>query len=202
MAYSRIAGGINSLCPFIIGSLVGVIGPAMLNAQTACNSSPVVQQQICATQSVFVGTQTDIGYSYTWYREGSVKVGPVTGNGGALSFPFALNRPEDGGEYTIERLNPDNTVSCQARINAVYIALPLVQTMTGGPLCNGATVINLGASETGVTYDLYRNSFEFIESLSGTGGTLNFSAINSTGTYFIEAYKNQCAASKIIFGNQ
>lgn len=57
-------------------------------------------------------------------------------------------------------------------------------------ICGTQTAtINLSSSQTGYTYDLYRNGATTGNTKTGTNGTLNFTGISLGGTYTIMAYR-------------
>ena len=72
-------------------------------AQNACDNASIFISNICLNSSVAVGTQTELGEVFTWYKDGLKKKGPLSGNGGAISYNFAMNSIPDEGVYTIEK---------------------------------------------------------------------------------------------------
>lgn len=72
------------------------------------------------------------------------------------------------------------------------LPMPLINNVSGGgAYCEGTggVTITLDDSETGITYELWRDGSELITTLSGTtGSALNFNNITDAGTYTIDAY--------------
>lgn len=174
-------------------------------AQAICDTTGATVQPACATSDAFVGTQTTLGAFYTWAKDGRVKKGPVAGDGGAISLPFAINSAADAGYYTIEQ-NIDGIVTCATTIHVLYNPLPVAQILTGGgPLCNGGRVLSVSNSEAGVTYELFNGeSGPLLSHISSTGGPFNFDPVYQPGNYRVKAYKTGCSAfegSAIYFGS-
>ncbi|MBC7849948.1 MAG: hypothetical protein H7Y31_09430, partial [Chitinophagaceae bacterium] len=69
--------------------------------QVTC--SPAFVVNICPTAEAAVGTQTSLGATYNWFKDGKVKRGPIAGDGGAVSINFPINSIDDAGFYTIEQ---------------------------------------------------------------------------------------------------
>jgi len=185
--------------------LLPILVSHVLYAQEACNPANATILPVCAKQKVFAGTQTEVGFEYTWFRNADLVEGPLSGNGGSISFGFDVYAPEQAGLYTIEKRGTDQSVTCVFNTRVVLVPLPLVQTLAGGGvLCNGQRQLSLASSETGVTYQLIRNgSINVGSAVSGTGTQLNFNPVTLAGTYSVKAQKQDCFGNSfILFGEE
>lgn len=185
--------------------LLPILASQVLDAQVACNPANATILPVCAKQKVFAGTQTEVGFEYTWFRNADLVEGPLSGNGGSISFGFDVYAPEQAGLYTIEKRGVDQSVTCVFNTRVVLVPLPLVQTLTGGGvLCNGQRQLSLTSSETGVSYQLIRNgSINVGSPVSGTGTQLNFNPVTLQGTYSVKAQKQDCFGNSfILFGEE
>ncbi|MBT1686601.1 T9SS type B sorting domain-containing protein [Dawidia soli] len=118
-------------------------------------------------------------YTYTWTTTGTLPGFPVTGTfdgTGVLDLADLLGRDGlPGGDYTL--LIEDNYSDCSAtRTWTITDPQPIVQTITNaGPvaICNGEDLeIQLGGSETGVTYEALVNGTPSGHTAAGTGGPI------------------------------
>jgi uncharacterized protein YjdB len=128
------------------------------------------------------GSQT--GISYKLYR-GPVVAGIVAGTNFALDFgPQTIADTA----YTVAAFN--TSTSCASNMlghgNIVVYSLPAVHTVTGGgSYCSGGTgvSVNLNASSTGITYQLYIGTTAIGLPVAGTGAALDFGPQTAAGTY-------------------
>jgi hypothetical protein len=174
-------------------------------AQQACPVGNATDLQVCEKNKVFAGTQTDIGFTYTWFRNADLVEGPLSGNGGSISFGFEVYDSELAGQYTIEKRAEDGTVVCVFNTNVVLVPLPVVPAFTGGGiLCNGQRTMSLSSSETDVSYQLIRNGNSNVGSaVTGTGSAMILGTAFIPGTYTVRAQKTGCSGNSfIIFGNE
>lgn len=159
------------------------------------NPSPTIQYvsgggTFCAGGSGFhvslSGSQT--GVTYQLFR-GSTAVGsPLSGTGSPLDYGYQTIN----GTYTIVGTATSSSCLTTMSGNAVIVVnpLPTVYSITGGgPYCYGGTGTHIGLtnSQTGVSYQLYRGTTLVGYPVSGTGGSLDFGAITTIGTYSITA---------------
>ncbi len=194
-----------TVCCSICILLLFLVRPHHSCAQDACPPANATDLQVCANNKVFAGTQTDIGFTYTWFRNADLVEGPLSGNGGSISFGFDVYLPEQAGQYTIERRAGDGTVFCSFNTNVVLVPLPLTPALTGGGiLCNGQRIMSLSSSETNVSYQLIRNGNSNIGSaVNGTGSAMILGTAFLPGTYTVKAQKTECFGNSfIIFGNE
>jgi len=174
-------------------------------SQDACPTGNATNLQVCANNKVFAGTQTDIGYTYTWFRNADLVEGPLSGNGGSISFGFDVYAPQQAGQYSIERRSGDGTVICSFNTNVILVPLPLAATLTGGGiLCDGRRTMSLSSSEADVSYQLIRNGTSNVGSaVNGTGSAMILGTAFIPGTYTVRAQKINCSGNSfIIFGNE
>ncbi len=176
-------------------------------AQNACNNSSAFVNNICLESSVAVGTQTQVGELYTWYKDGAKKRGPLSGNGGAISYDFAVNSAPDAGLYTIEKSVDGGPATCANKIQVVIVPLPQAQTLSGGGyMCSGFKTLRLDNSQVGIYYELVRKNYygyyESVDYVYGTGGPIDF-PVNQQGTFSMRAsFQSACSQSYTYFGNE
>ncbi len=137
-------------------------------------------------------TASEPGINYLLYADG-VYIGNYTGDG---SFPFSLGVQTMGGTYTAVAINPytgchDTMLSST---DVVVDPLPVVYNMTGGgAYCvsdSTAYPVGLDGSDTGISYQMYRDGGMLGAPLTGTGSALAFGATDTAGTYTIIATNN------------
>ncbi len=131
---------------------------------------------------------SDINTNYQLFNDDTVIGGIYSGSGSAINFGLQTA----GGSYMV--VATSTTTSC---VDTMYDsasitvnALPIVQTVSGGgSYCPGGTGVNilLGASETGVNYQLYKGTLATGSPVPGTGLGLNFGLFTGTGIYTIKA---------------
>lgn len=137
---------------------------------------------------VAVGISNSVaGVSYRLYR-GSTLVATAAGTGSALNFGTYTV----AGTYTVSAMN--SATGCGANMTGSATininALPVVQTVTGGgSYCAGGTgvAIGLGASQSGVQYQLYMGTMPIGGSVSGTGSAISFGEQVAAGSYSVMA---------------
>ena len=173
----------------------------MMNGTTTLNSSPFVFNMIpagviCAGTALGIdGSNT--GVTYQLRRNGTVNAGtPVAGTGLPISFGIQTVP----GIYTIEAAGSNG---CTAVMNGSVVmnVTPLVFTqLPGGSHCAG-TIITLNGSEIGMNYILYRDGIFAVDTLAGTGLTLNFGTPMIAGTYTIIAVSAAATCQAVMNGN-
>ncbi|MFT3737702.1 MAG: PKD domain-containing protein [Breznakibacter sp.] len=113
------------------------------------------------------------------------------------SFTFSTH-PSVAGTYYVVAYTTDCPTEITMSGTVAITAVPQAQTMTGpsGTLCSGTAVIfGLGASESDVTYSLYRGS-TLVETISGDvlGGPIYFSGQTQVGNYTVRATRGACSS--------
>lgn len=128
------------------------------------------------------------GVSYQLYRNGS-SIGylPVTGTGAALDLGT-----QPAGTYVVVATNALTTCSLTmpGNVSVNTIPAPSVFPVTGGgSYCSGApgVRVGLGASNSGVRYELYNGMLPAGIILTGTGSALDFGLQSASGVYTIVA---------------
>lgn len=148
---------------------------------------------ICSGSSATIGTTAVSGSTYSW-------ISSPAGFTSTSSNPIVS--PTDTTTYTLSE-----TVTATGCFNQNSIVITVtnlaVFNVTGrGLYCTGSTgnVIGLSGSETGVNYQLYKNSATTGPSIAGTGNTINF-GIQTTGTYTVVATSGSGLCSKNMTGS-
>ncbi len=171
-------------------------------AQNACDNTSAFVNNICLESSVAVGAQTELAETFTWYKDGARKRGPLSGNGSAISYNFAVNRATDAGLYTIEKSVNGGPATCANKIQVVIVPLPLAQSLSGGGyMCAGMKTLLLQNSQAGVYYEFLRNN-QYYNYVYGTGGPIEM-PVYPEGIYSVRAsFEGACSQSYVYFGNQ
>lgn len=138
----------------------------------------------CSYPGVTVGLSgSQTGISYQLYR-GSVAVGsPIAGTGAALSF----GTQTVAGTYSV---TGTGTSVCVATMSgtATVITAPAFYSLSGGTACASTGVtISLSGSQSGISYQLYRDASTVGSSVAGTGSALSFGFQNTVGSYYVVA---------------
>ncbi len=128
------------------------------------------------------------GISYMLYNGSTVSGSPLSGTGAALDFGLQTA----AGTYTVLAVN--SSTSCMNNMagaaNVVINPLPTVYSVTGGgAYCSGGggTHVGLGASNTGISYQLYNGSTATGTPVSGTGSAIDFGLQTAAGIYTVRA---------------
>ena len=140
--------------------------------------------------SVFLSNSQNF-VRYQLLRNGSPIGSPIIGTaaGGAISF----NNLTLAGTYTIVA---DHTqiagctinMNGSATITSGGVAPTAFNVTGGGAFCSGPGVpVGLAGSQTGVSYQLYRNGSSTGSPVNGTGGGISFGNQNLAGTYTVIA---------------
>jgi hypothetical protein len=128
------------------------------------------------------------GVKYQLYNASTLEGAPLGGTGGAISFGLQTAT----GPYIA--VATDTITGCVNNMSGSVIVttnpLPATFAVTGGgAYCFGGSGvhIDLSGSATGFRYQLYRGATATVDSLNGTGATLDFGAQMTGGTYWVEA---------------
>ena len=153
---------------------------------------------LCAgsTQTTTIGlNNSEAGVNYQLLKDGNVVSGEdETGTGSAISFG-AFNA---AGTYTVSATSSCSTATMSGNVVITTVATPSQYTVTGDDLdlCIAtATTIGLDDSESGVNYQLLKNSVNQGSAIPGTGSAISFGTnFNTVGTYTIEATRESCTS--------
>ncbi len=129
---------------------------------------------------------SQVGVFYQLKKNGVSDGSPLNGTGSPL---FWYNRL--AGSYTVTALNATTGCSTQMSGSAVIYQFPVPATynLTGsGSYCSGGSglTITLSGSQTGISYQLYRNSVPNDIPKNGTGSSLNWTG-KTAGSYTVVA---------------
>jgi uncharacterized protein YjdB len=181
---------------YTIGAVNGTTGCSsnMSGSATIANYPLPVQYTVTGGGSYCTGgtgvavslNGSQVGIDYQLW-EGSTPVGPVMAGTGS---PINFGLQTVVGTYTVIATNPvttcSNTMYSSASV-ATY-ALPIAQTLTGGgTYCTGGAGVNIDvmATETGVSYQLFNGSLPVGSPLLGTGGGISFGMFTAAGVYTV-----------------
>jgi len=140
--------------------------------------------------SFHVGLSTsDTGVSYQLFKDSTTALTSMPGTGSALNYGL-FSAP---GNYTVVATR--TLTGCKDTMNGyaniTIYPLPLVDTVTGnGIFCAGAlgSQVLLSGSQTGVSYNLYRDTFSVpVGTMAGTGSMIDFGYQALGGTYRVVA---------------
>lgn len=161
------------------------------------------QTTLCPTDMITLTANiTGMGYSYTWYLDGSPIAGPTvdgssyTVDGGVVGFegnytvgisgtgicmeeaaPVTISSP---GSFTVTRLNAERMVLLPGQNETLSVSTdatsPAIQWHRNGNPISGATGLTLSVSETGVYY----------AAVTETGGSCGSSTKTSETTTVVE----------------
>jgi len=145
---------------------------------------------------------SDVGTNYQLYR-GITPVGaPVGGTGGSFDFG-SFTVP---GTYSVIATNATTgCVMIQSGTATISVnPLPAVHTVSGGGnYCLGGAGVHiiLIGSNTGVTYELYKNGSGTGMLQSGTGTDLDFGLLSDAGVYTVVATNDVTGCIKLMAGS-
>jgi hypothetical protein len=128
-------------------------------------------------------SNSETGVTYQ-LKNGATNVGAaVSGTGSAISF----GNQTAGGTYTVVATRTSGGCTTTMTGSATVDKQPIVYTVTGGGSYSPTGVaVGLSNSETGVTYQLFKNDFNFVTEVSGTGSAITFGN-QDFGTYTVSA---------------
>ena len=184
-------------------TISGCVSNMFGNAVVTINSLPTVYivgggGQYCTGST---GVKVTLNNSDTWikyqlYVGGSPAGTPKSGTGGLLDFGLQTTP----GVYTVMAVNPTTTcVSSMLGSATVSVkALPMPYYLSGsGDVCTGSTgnKIMLSSSETGVTYQLYKNGIAIDAAIAGLSTALNFGIHSDAGKYTIKGTRTATGCS-------
>lgn len=161
---------------------------------TAFNITPAGLN--CATANVGLDG-SEIGVTYTLYINSAVSGTPVSGTGNALNFGIQ----SQNGIYKVIAVN--NISGCNSLMTDSIILkpLPLLYTTTpAGNHCSG-TSIGLNGSEKNTSYILVLNGTINLDTIPGTGTTLDFGAQITGGNYSVIAYNTETFCRRLMNSN-
>jgi len=188
--YTVLAYSTAALCQSVMnGSTIIMLSPAPFNVTPAGIN--------CLGSSIGMDN-SETGVNYQLRRNGIVNVGaPVAGTGSAISFGV-INIP---GSYTVIGVSTANNCPTIMTGTVEIQPLPLVFTVNPqGFQCSG-TSITLNGSQVGTDYVLILDNTFNIDTLTGTGGILNFGQQLVTGTYTIEAIAGATTCQAVMNGS-
>jgi len=141
------------------------------------------------------------GITYQLFRTGPVLVGTMTGTGSAISFGLQTV----ASTYTIVATNPGTgcTATMTGSVVVTVNPLPTPATVTGGgAYCYGGTgvTVGLGASQTGVTYQLFNGATAMGSPVSGSGSAISFGLQTAVGTYSVTATNTTTGCTNAMTG--
>ena len=213
-------GGTGSLLDFGFQTIAGVYTVIATNSATTCtnNMTGSVTVTINPLPSAFAltggggycsgGTGVPVGLSgsapgvtYQLYVGGVPTGLPFDGTGSAFNFGSETT----AGSYTAVATTTATgcTATMTGSVPVTVNPLPTAVTVTGGgSYCSGGTGVTIGlsGSAAGVNYLLYLSG-SVVNTLPGTGSSLNFGLHTSAGTYTAVATNTLTACSSNMTGS-
>jgi hypothetical protein len=144
---------------------------------------------------------SEVNVSYQLYNGVTMSGSAVTGTGAAISFGNRI-----AGNYSVVATNL--TTGCVRNMTGsaavVLNAQPNVYTVSGGgSVCSGAAGVNitLSGSQAGISYRLYRGATQVGSAVAGTGLSLTFASVNTSGTYTVMATNSTTSCAIAMSGS-
>jgi uncharacterized protein YjdB len=131
---------------------------------------------------------SSIGVNYQLYNGTFIWGSPLAGTGSALHYGIQTSP----GGYTVIASNPSSgcSLSMPGSFTITVYPLPTIYSMTGGgSYCAGTGGVHVGLSgtNTGITYQLFRDAILVGSPVAGTGSALDFGLIWAQGIYTVLA---------------
>jgi hypothetical protein len=140
---------------------------------------------------------SEIGVTYTLYKDNVAQMSAVSGTGLAVSFGNQL-----AGTYTVKGTNFNGTTTMTGSAIVTMNPAPTAFAVTGGgSYCteNSGVSIGLSNSDLGFDYTLWRGASN-VGSLTGTGTALDF-GLQTVGVYTVTALNNSTLCTNQMIGN-
>ena len=131
-----------------------------LHSQEACNYNTASVINVCSNTVIDMGVGTLQDYYYTWYKDGAILRGPLSGTGGQLSFQFTLESQLEAGHYYIERTRFAAPTVCEYNVRyTLPYNVPNQQTLSGNELlCYDGGLLSIDNSQYGVNYQMLKDN--------------------------------------------
>ena len=187
--YTVEAVGNNSCTAVMSGSIVMNTSPALFTQFPAGSHCP-------GTAITLNGSEN--GVSYILFRDGLFPMDTLAGTGSVLNF----GSPVISGTYTISAYSTASMCLASMNGSTTLLVSPTAFNVTpAGINCSGSSV-GLFDSETGVSYQLFRDGITNVGApVAGTGSALSFGIINIPGTYTVTATSTLNGCITIMTGN-
>ncbi len=145
----------------------------------------------CSYSGVTIGLSgSDVGVNYQLYLGASAVGSPVAGTASAISFGTVYG----AGSYSV--VGTATAGGCQTTMtgSSTIAVSPVAYSVTGGNGCTAAGVtVGTSNSETGVSYQMYKNSVVSGSPVTGSTGTgVTFGTQYTTGAYTVLASVGGC----------
>ena len=196
--YSVVATDTLTHCTSNMSGSATVIVNPLPNVYTVIGGGSYCSSGVGVADSL---SGSDTGISYQLFN-GSVPVSSaVAGTGLPLSFGLVTA----AGTYTV--LATDKNSFCASdmmgNVTVSVVPLPVAQVVSvGGSFCAGGPgiAVGIGASETGVDYQLFNGVTPVGSPAAGTGGLLNFGLQTVGGNYTVVATNTATQCSNDMTG--
>lgn len=125
----------------------------------------------------------------------------VTGGSGTGSLSGNVLSCLTAGTINVQatKLGDNNYNDVQSNIVTVtFYDAPTAYAVTGdAAICSSeSATMTLSGSQTGYTYDLYKDAAKTSKTLTGTGSALNFTGVTAAGVYTVVGYKTGLTSCK------
>jgi PKD repeat protein len=160
-------------------------------------TSPLVWE-ICNQTSVGYTPESDVpGTTFTWTAVNNAPgcisgVAPTSGTGTITHTLVNTCSTIQTVSYFITPVGPAPVFCLGETVELIVEIIPspiIFQLIPSGINCPPVELM-LNGSQSGVTYNLYRNSTELIASIVGSGMVISFGMLSDPGTYHVEAINN------------
>jgi hypothetical protein len=135
-------------------------------------------------------------FTYAWSPNSSLS-GASSGSVSNGSINSTVNAsPTSTQSYTVVATGPGGC-SSSASVTVNVIAPPISYNVSGGGIyCAGSGLsVNLSGSQSGINYQLMRNSVAYGSPVSGTGSGISFNNLTLAGSYNINAIGPYCTVA-------
>ena len=159
----------------------------VVTVNTANVSTPSITPQgattFCEGGSVVLNSSTGTGYTYEWYKNGSIITGSTTSSYTATQ----------SGSYTVKVSNGSSNATSIATVVTVN-PNPTTTITAGGAttFCQGGTVVLNASTGTGFTYEWYKNGSII------NGSTTSSYTANQSGSYTVKVINGACNATSLV----
>ena len=142
--------------------------------------------------AIITVADSETGVNYQLKKNGANEGTAIAGTGSAIEFTGITT----AGTYTVEATGSCATLTMSGSVTITTIAAPIAYDLSsnGLDLCLFDNItINVITSEDGVVYKLLLGGSPVSgQEITGTGNLISFNAVNTAGTYTVQATRGIC----------